>query len=91
MDRKERVSEYIRSEEYIPLKADELVAVLGVPETDLEEFYAILEELVMEGKIFLTKKQRYVASDKNTVAGKLRCNRNGFFGFVEVEGDEGDV
>ena len=91
MDRKEKIFEYIKSEEYIPLKTDELVAVLGVPESDFDEFHAILDELIMEGKIFLTKKQRYMASDKNTVVGKLRCNRNGFFGFVEVEGEEDDV
>lgn len=91
MERKERIAEYMKSEGYIPLKAEELIAVLGVPEADITEFYKILEELVSEGKIITIKKGRYKAAEKNVSVGTLRCNHNNFFGFVETEDGGGDI
>lgn len=92
MDRKERIFSYINSTEYIPLTLDELALVLDVPKEDLEEFCQILEELVQEGRIFLTKKKRYAPCGKNeTFSGTLRTNARGKFGFVMVEGREKDI
>ncbi len=91
MDRKERIVQYMRSDEYIPLKRDELIAVLGVPKEDLEEFDKILEELILEGRIMPVRNGRFKASGKKVVAGILRCNKNGFFGFLEAEDEKGDV
>lgn len=90
MDRKERVCAYIASKEYIPLKLDELMAVLDVPAEDIDELQRILDELLADGRIYLTKKQRYMPceSEKNTVKGRLSCNARGFFGFVVIDDDE---
>lgn len=84
MDRKERILSYINSKEYIPLKFDELAAVLSVPHEDYEELSAILDELIGEGRIILSRKRRYtpVGSASDSVTGKLLCNPRGFFGFV---------
>ncbi len=82
MDRKERIYSYICSKEYIPLTLEELQIVLDVPTEDAELFSKILEELVFEGKIFLTKKQRYASLNGNSkCVGILKCNMRGF-GFV---------
>ncbi|MEE1223783.1 MAG: ribonuclease R, partial [Clostridia bacterium] len=84
MDRKERILAYITSKEYIPLKYEELKIVLDVPEEADAEFSMILSKLCREGKICLTKKDRYapVGKSTNSVSGVLRCSAKGFFGFV---------
>ena len=92
VNRKEKIYSYINSTEYIPLTFDELALVLDVPDEDLQEFTEILEELMSEGRIFLSKKKRYAPSEKNGVlSGTLRCNPRGMFGFVTTEDGLGDV
>ena len=91
MDRKDRIVEYMKSPEYIPLKREELIVVLGVPSEDIPEFDRILEELLFEGRIMPVRNGRFKWSGKKVVAGNLRCNKNGFFAFLEVEDDNGDV
>lgn len=90
MDRKEKVLSYIKSDEYIPLKFDELAIVLDVPQDDKPELERILNSLCSEGNVFITKKERYaVVDDKSsTVSGKLTCNAKGYFGFVACEGED---
>ena len=91
MERKDRVLSYIKSKEYIPLKFDELMIVLDVPENSRDEFSKIIKQLEFEGKIVSTKKGRYIPSD-DTFSGVLLCAKNGKFGFVKLEDDdEGDV
>ena len=87
MDRKEKVLSYIRSKEYIPLKYEELMVVLDVPEDAKEEFSKIIKTLESEGKIIKSKKGRYLPCD-DTMTGILLCAKNGKFGFVKSE-DEG--
>ena len=61
MDRKEKILSYMCSKEYIPLKFAELMTVLDVPAEDEEELRDILTELCIEGKIYMTKKGRYMS------------------------------
>lgn len=89
MERKDRIVEYMKSREYLPLTAEELAAVLAVPTADHAEFYAVLDELLAAGKIIKTKNKRFRA--RNTVNGRLRCNHRGHFGFVECDDGKGDV
>jgi len=92
MDRKERIFSYINSSEYIPLTSQELAMVLDVPSEDTEELCRILDELTLEGRIFLTKKKRYAPCEKNdTYSGTLRTNPRGKFGFVTIEGRDKDI
>ncbi|MGN0149713.1 MAG: ribonuclease R [Clostridia bacterium] len=87
MDRKQKILLFMKSKEYVPLKFAEMAAVLDVPKADEPELLSLLNELSDEGKIYLTKKKRYVCTDSKagTVVGKIRCNANGFFGFVICE------
>lgn len=90
MDRKERILAFINDDTYVPLKADELIVVLDVPKTDVDEFYRIINELCIEGKIYSTKKGKYLPCNKaDIVSGVLSCNANKGFGFVKLtDGDE---
>ena len=83
MNRKERIYSYIKSEQYTPLKYEELKAVLEVPASADAEFRAILDALTEEGKIYTTRRGRYEASgNHNTITGTLRCNGFGFYAFL---------
>ena len=50
MNRKERVLAYIKSPEYVPLKFEELLIVLDVPESDYLEF--LKDNRILFGKIY---------------------------------------
>lgn len=90
MDRKERILAFILQDSYIPLRADELAVVLDVPKCDYDEFLSILDELTSEGKVYTTKKDKYMPSNISDVfSGVLSCNINRKFGFVRCEsGDD---
>lgn len=92
MDRKDKILAYIKSEEYIPLQYDELAAVLSVPKEDMSEFSEIMNSLVSDGLVYLSKKKRYLSTEKekNMVAGTLRCSKRGHFGFVIPDDPEKD-
>ncbi len=92
MERKEKVFLYISSKEYTPLTFEELSTSLDVPKKDLPELYSILEELILEGKIFISKKKRYASCENNLLySGTLHCNARGKFGFVSTESLADDI
>lgn len=84
-ERKEKILKYIKSKEYLPLKIDEMAAVLCVPEEDFDEFSKILDELVKEGRVKLTKKKRYQPTDDDIISGTLLCNAYGFYAFFKPD------
>lgn len=92
MERKEKIYSYMCSWEYTPLTFDELRIALDVPGGDLPELYSLLDELISEGKIFLSKKHRYAACKGNMRhVGILHCNARGGFGYVSCEDSEDDI
>ena len=94
MNRKEKLFAYISDENYVPLKFNEIAVLLEVPKSDLDELNTLLDELICEGKIYLTKKNKYIATDKNAdiVVGVLSCNSSRGFGFVRpINESEDDV
>lgn len=84
-ERKEKILKYIKSKEYLPLKFDEMAAVLCVPEEDFDELSNILDELVKEGRVKLTKKKRYQPTDDDIISGTLLCNAYGFYAFFKPD------
>ena len=90
MERKEKVYEYICSKEYIPLTIDELSVMLSVPEEDKEELEEVLDQLCFEGKIFQTKKNKYMSikSSNSLVSGRISCVTKGFFAFLRPDDKE---
>ena len=93
MDRKEKLFAFISSENYIPLKAEEIAVLLDVPKSDFDELFEILSELTAEGKIYKTKKNKYIAveNDSQIESGVLSCNSSRGFGFVRCEGEDNDI
>ncbi len=88
-ERKEKIYSYIKSREYLPLMFEELASVLCVPEEDFDEFSKILDELILEGRIFQTKKKRYEAIKADMMMGVLQCNAHGRFAFLKsINSDE---
>lgn len=87
--RKKIVYNIIQDDVYQPLKLKEFSYLLQVPPRDREQLKQILDELVAEGKISITKKGKYTKLEKGLVRGVFESNARGF-GFVTVEGEEED-
>ncbi len=87
--RKKLICELVSEEMYIPMKEKELAAFMQVSAQDRDAFRKVLQALVSEGKIQLTKQGRYVKPDENRPVGIFIGHAKGF-GFVEVEGYEED-
>ena len=56
LKRKERIKEYINSENYLPLKRHELAVMLDVPAADINMFNSVIDSLISEGSAVETKK-----------------------------------
>ena len=85
VERKNIILKLLGDEMYVPMKEKELAMILQVQEEDRDELSLVLEELLKEGRIMLTKKGRYQLCDEELITGTFISNAKGF-GFVEVEG-----
>ena len=91
LKRKERIKEYINSENYLPLKRHELAVMLDVPAADINMFNSVIDSLVSEGSAVETKKGKIMPAEKlNIYPGTFTGNAKGF-GFVRIEGMENDI
>ena len=89
--KKEKVLEFINSNDYFPMKTKEIATIMQVPQEDREIFNNIIQDLEKEGKIFKTKKGKIRKPEElNIYTGQLTGNSRGF-GFVKVEGLEEDI
>lgn len=90
--RKKIILELMEQEFYVPMKEKELAVMLQVSKEDRDELNRIMNELLAEGKVSLTKKGKFIRSkhsDDNLV-GTFISHPKGF-GFVEIEGREEDL
>ncbi len=90
MDRKQMVYEFIKDEEYKPLKSKEMALLFCVPKKERKIFHDILDELVAEGKIIVDSKGRYRLPEENVNTGVFMATSRGF-GFVRIEGQDDDI
>jgi len=74
---------------YVPMKEKELAIILQVEPWEREEFKNILNELLTEGQIMITKRGKYQKAEENILTGTFVGNIKGF-GFVEIEGQDED-
>lgn len=89
-ERKKIIMDIINSESYIPMKLKEMAIILNVKKEDRDELLEVLDELIAEGKIGISKKGKYGRPSENILVGKYEGNARGF-GFVTVEGEEEDI
>ncbi len=90
--RKKVIMDLVSSEFYVPMKEKELAVMLQVSKEDRGELNRLLNELLAEGKLSLTKKGKFIKakhSDKELI-GTFISHPKGF-GFVEVDGRDEDL
>lgn len=88
--RKKLICELVDDKLYVPMKEKELAVFLQVDREDREALKTVLEELLAEGKLEITKRGRYKKPEENYVTGTFIGNQKGF-GFLEVEGCAEDL
>lgn len=90
--RKKVILDLMEADFYVPMKEKELAVMLQVTKEDRPELNRILNELLAEGKLSITKKGKFVKAknaDKELV-GTFISHPKGF-GFVEIDGREEDL
>lgn len=88
-ERKKLICDLLDNEWYVPMKEKELAIMLQVEPEDRPEFKRVLEALLAEGSLMITKRGKYVKPEEKIVVGTFISHPKGF-GFVEVEGLEED-
>ncbi|MCM1133991.1 MAG: ribonuclease R [Clostridium sp.] len=90
--RKNIICQLMEDDLYVPMKEKELAQFMQVKPEERQELKELLGELVIEGKLRLTKRGKYIKGDgaPEGLAGIFISNPRGF-GFVEVEGLSQDL
>lgn len=90
--RKKVIMDLVSAEFYVPMKEKELAVMLQVSRDDRGELNRILNELLAEGKLSLTRKGKFIKakhSDRELI-GTFISHPKGF-GFVEIDGRDEDL
>lgn len=90
--RKKVILDLMESEFYVPMKEKELAVMLQVSKQDRPELNRLLNELLTEGKLSLTKKGKFIKAKHSNkeLVGTFVSHPKGF-GFVEIEGRDEDL
>lgn len=90
--RKKVILDLMESEFYVPMKEKELAVMLQVSKQDRPELNRLLNELLTEGKLSLTKKGKFIKAKHSNkeLIGTFISHPKGF-GFVEIEGRDEDL
>ncbi len=90
--RKELLCQLVEEELYVPMKEKEIAVFMQVKPEERQELKEILNQLLAEGKLELTKRGKYVKGQEKVqgLTGTFISNGRGF-GFVEIEGREQDL
>lgn len=89
-ERKKIILDIINADSYIPMKLKELAIILNVSRENRDELEEVLQALLAEGKIGVSKKGKYGKPSENILVGKYEGNSRGF-GFVSTEGEDEDI
>lgn len=87
--RKKVIYDLICDDLYVPMKLKEIAMLLQIPREQRHELKEVLEALEADGKIYVSKKGKYVKGQPQYLKGIFQANLRGF-GFVLRE-DEEDV
>ncbi len=88
--RKAMLVALMNEEAYVPMKLKELAILLNIPREQREELKQVLNLLLAEGKISVSKKGKFGKAEAFALIGVFSGNARGF-GFVAIEGQEEDV
>lgn len=87
VNKKNIILDFMKEENYTPMKAKEIATILGVPKKEYNKFVETLKELEEDYKIVRNNKNRYKLIGNNYTLGTYRKNQKGF-GFVKIENQE---
>ncbi len=87
--RKKIILKLLSEKSYSPMKEKELAIFLQVKREERDELKAVLDSLLAEGTVEITKRGRYQLVWDRTIVGTYRANSRGF-GFIETEGEKED-
>ena len=90
MEKQELILNFMKDENYTPMKAKEIAMFLGVPKKEYNQFLDIIKYLEENYKIVKNRKNRYRLIGENFVEGIYRKNQKGF-GFVKIENREDEI
>lgn len=88
--RKKVINDLIHDKFYVPMKAKEIAMLLNVAKEDREDLLKVLDALVLEGKIGVSKRGKYQKAENMAMVGVFESSRKSF-GFVRIEGEEEDI
>lgn len=88
--RKEAMYTLMQDPTYVPMKLKELCMLLNVPKDQRGELKAVLDALVEDGRIGISKRGKYGKSETMSLAGMFSGTQRGF-GFVTIEGQTQDI
>ncbi len=88
--RKKVINDLIHDKFYVPMKAKEIAMLLNIPKERRPELMEVLDCLVVEGQIGLSKKGKYGRAENVALTGRFESTARGF-GFVVIEGEEDDI
>lgn len=89
-ERKQMLLTLMKDPTYVPMKLKELAMLLGVPKEQRKDLEEVLNELVVSGKVGISKKGKYARSEVFAQTGIFSAHHRGF-GFVTIEGRDGDL
>lgn len=90
ISRKKVIYDLICDDLYVPMKIKEMAILLNVTKEERDDLKIILDELVADGKIELSKRGKYSKSLKKYLEGTFIGHPKGF-GFVEIEDQDEDI
>ena len=88
--RKKVLLDLMNDKIYVPMKIKELAIILQVSKEERPDLELVLNELLAEGKIEISKRGKYKIAKEKTVTGTFVTHPKGF-GFIEVEGRDDDI
>ena len=88
--RKKIIMDIMQDKHYVPMKIKELAIVLNVPKENRDDLQFVLDELISEGKIGLSKRGKYGIGIEEIHVGVFSATAKGF-GFVTIEGFDDDI
>lgn len=88
--RKKVIYDFICDDLYVPMKIKEIAVVLQIPREQRHELKEILDALVEEGKISLSKRGKYSRGQAERLKGIFQANPRGF-GFITPENGGDDI
>ena len=80
MEKEELILEFIKSKEYVPMKAKELAIIFNVQKENIDELKKVLAKMEREGKITKNRRNRYSLNEIETLVGTFKNSKS--FGFV---------